>query len=65
MNRYKELVELQSKCDYLSLKDSIHLTELLKANNSIEVAIFLLEIIEDIDTAVNIKFAQIIAGKEK
>ena len=44
MNKYKWLCELQSECDLLSLDQSIHLTELIKLGDSIDVATFLLTI---------------------
>lgn len=43
--RYEILEDLQGECEILSLDDSIVLTDLVLKKNSVEVAIFLLNII--------------------
>jgi hypothetical protein len=43
--RYLELVEMQSKCELLSVRDSIELTELIKVGQSMEVAHHLMTIL--------------------
>ena len=51
MNKYTWLVELQAECKSLSLKQSIHLTELIKIGDPIDVATFLLTIMIEKQTA--------------
>ena len=44
MSKYDWLAELQGECESLSLDQSIHLTELIKIGDPVDVATFLLKI---------------------
>ncbi len=45
-DKYLELVALQSECEFLSVQDSIKLTELIKKGDCTEIAVHLLRAIK-------------------
>lgn len=48
-DKYKYLCNLQGKCDLLSPKDSIELTELIKKGQCVEIAIHVMELLVKAD----------------
>lgn len=59
-DRYTRLCNLQAECEWLRFEDSVLLTNHVTEGNAIEASILLLEIIEDINTAVNVKLSEMI-----